>query len=113
MSYLKVVLCISLLLVQRVELFTIAIHAGAIDDTRDKISKEYEEEFKQGLKEALRAGYLVLKNNGTHLDAVQASLHSLENNPMFNAGRGAKVNQKFECELNTMKLKKTPKNKVF
>lgn len=60
-----------------------------------------EANFKQGLKEALRAGYLILKKNGTHLDAVEAALHSLENNPIFNSARGAKVNQKFECELDS------------
>ena len=81
--------------------FTIAIHAGAIDDKREKFSKEMEIEFKVGLKNALREGYQVLKNGGTHLDAVQAALISMENNPTFNSGRGAKVNEKFECELDS------------
>lgn len=81
--------------------FTLAIHSGAIDDERAKFSKELEEEFKLGLKNALRQGYEVLKNKGTHLDAIQASLMSMENNPTFNSGRGAKVNEKFECELDS------------
>ena len=49
--------------------FTLAIHSGAIDDERAKFSKELEEEFKLGLKNALREGYEILKNKGTHLDA--------------------------------------------
>lgn len=99
MSYLITLLCLFSLLINQSSQITMAIHAGTIDKERSLVSNETEIKYKQGLKEALRAGYLVLKNNGTHLDAVQASLHSLENNPMFNAGRGAKVNQKFECEL--------------
>ena len=81
--------------------FLLAIHAGAIDDPRSSMSKEEEIEFKQGLLKALRVGYKILSNNGTHLDAVQATLNSMEDNPTFNSGRGAKVNQKFQCELDS------------
>ena len=81
--------------------FLLAIHAGAIDDPRSAMSKEEEIEFKEGLLKALRIGYKILKNNGTHLDAVQAALNSMEDNPTFNSGKGAKVNQKFQCELDS------------
>ena len=81
--------------------FLLAIHAGAIDDPRSAISLEEEKEFKEGLLESLRAGYKILLNNGTHLDAVQAALMSMEDNPTFNSGKGAKVNQKFQCELDS------------
>ena len=81
--------------------FLLAIHAGAIDAPRSEMTKEEEIEFKQGLLKALRVGYKILSNNGTHLDAVQATLNSMEDNPTFNSGRGAKVNQKFQCELDS------------
>ena len=81
--------------------FLLAIHAGAIDENRSSISLEEEIEYKQGLLEALRAGYKILLNNGSHLDAVEASLMTMEDNPTFNSGKGAKVNQKFQCELDS------------
>ena len=81
--------------------FLLAINAGAIDAPRSEMTKEEETEFKQGLLKALRIGYKILSNNGTHLDAVQATLNSMEDNPTFNSGKGAKVNQKFQCELDS------------
>ena len=81
--------------------FVLVIHTGAIDDPRSKFSKELEETFKKGMKAALKEGYTILKNNGTHLDAVQATLVSLENNPAFNSGVGAKITEKFQCELDS------------
>lgn len=41
------------------------------------------------LATALAAGVAVLKRNGTAVDAVQATVEGLEENPLFNAGRGA------------------------
>lgn len=97
-----VILSILLISITAQELkFAMAIHSGAIDDERAKFSKEMEIEFKEGLKNALRAGYEVLKNKGSRLDAIQAALESMENNPTFNSGRGAKVNEKFQCELDS------------
>ena len=97
-----VILSILLISITAQELkFAMAIHSGAIDDERAKFSKEMEIEFKEGLKNALRAGYDVLKNKGSRLDAIQAALESMENNPTFNSGRGAKVIEKCQCELDS------------
>ena len=98
--FITIIISISFIKSSNVE-FLLAIHAGAIDDPRSAMSKEEEIEFKQGLLKALRAGYKILSNNGTHLDAVQAALNSMEDNPTFNSGKGAKVNQKFQCELDS------------
>lgn len=99
MSYLISLFLSILLVVNTSSKFAIGIHGGAIDAPRKEISKEYEIEMKQGLKEAIRAGYEVLKAGGKHLDAVVASLKVLENNPIFDSGVGGKITQKFECEL--------------
>jgi beta-aspartyl-peptidase (threonine type) len=98
--FLTIIFSITFIKSSNVE-FLLAIHAGAIDDPRSAMSKEEEKEFKEGLLKALRIGYKILKNNGTHLDAVQAALNSMEDNPTFNSGKGAKVNQKFQCELDS------------
>ena len=69
--------------------YAIAIHGGAGTVNKDTITSEQELEYISGLKAALEAGEKVLKNNGSSLDAVEAAVMSLENNILFNAGRGA------------------------
>lgn len=68
----------------------LAVHGGAgtaLD--RDKTSPEREKAYRDGLAEALRAGRKVLDKGGSSLDAVQAAVTELEDNPLFNAGKGA------------------------
>src|SRR4051812_7682285 len=65
----------------------IAIHGGTSDHL--EIPKELEPAVHAGLKAALEAGYAVLKKDGSSLDAVEAAVRSLEDNPLFNAGKGA------------------------
>jgi len=69
--------------------FTIAIHGGAGTILKENLTAELEEAHRQGLQEALDAGYEVLMRGGTAIDAVKASVISLEDNILFNAGRGA------------------------
>lgn len=69
--------------------YSLAIHGGAGTITRAMMTPEKEASYKQGLDEALLAGESILKNGGTALDAVAAAVVMLENNPLFNAGRGA------------------------
>ncbi len=69
--------------------FAIAIHGGAGTIERSLMSFEKEEDYKNGLKAALDAGYQVLNSGGAALDAVEVAVVSLENNPLFNAGRGS------------------------
>lgn len=68
---------------------SIAIHGGAGTIVPEDMTPELEAAYRQGLDEALEAGYFILKNNGTSEDAVIAATVSLENNPLFNAGRGS------------------------
>lgn len=68
--------------------FVIVIHGGAEDKTREDISPEKEAGYRQGLQDALQAGWDVLNGGGTAVEAVEAAVCSLENNELFNAGRG-------------------------
>ena len=46
----------------------------------------------EGMKEAVRAGYKILNDSGSVLDALEAAVHVMEDNEAFNAGRGSKLN---------------------
>ncbi|WP_030676592.1 isoaspartyl peptidase/L-asparaginase family protein [Streptomyces sp. NRRL B-1347] len=68
----------------------LAVHGGAgtaLD--RDKTTPEREKAYRDGLTEALRAGQKVLDKGGSSVDAVQEAVTELEDDPLFNAGKGA------------------------
>jgi len=67
----------------------IVIHGGAGTITRKDMSPETEAQYRAALKQALEAGYAVLKQGGKSLDAVQAAIRVMEDSPLFNAGKGA------------------------
>ena len=69
--------------------WSLAIHGGAGVIERGSLSPEKEKAYRAGLGEALRAGSAVLDKGGPALDAVAAAVRVLEDNPLFNAGRGA------------------------
>ncbi len=69
--------------------WTLVIHGGAGIIERDKITPEQEAGVRAGLEAALAAGSKVLDSGGDALDAVQAAVQVLEDDPHFNAGRGA------------------------
>lgn len=68
---------------------TIAIHGGAGDFTRAGTSAERWDAYHAGLTAALRAGFEQLTSGLTAVDAVETAVRSLEDEPLFNAGRGA------------------------
>jgi L-asparaginase / beta-aspartyl-peptidase len=70
-------------------MFGIAIHGGAGTLPRAEMSADAERRYRTGLKEAIDAGYAVLQAGGTSLDAVTRAVVLLEDNPLFNAGKGA------------------------
>ena len=65
------------------------VHGGAGILERGKIAPEAEQGARDGLARALDAGSAVLSNGGAALDAVEAAVKVLEDDPHFNAGRGA------------------------
>jgi beta-aspartyl-peptidase (threonine type) len=72
-----------------VPLWSLAIHGGAGILERAALAPDKEAAYRAGLDEALRAGAAVLDRGGPALDAVSAAVRVLEDNPLFNAGRGA------------------------
>jgi beta-aspartyl-peptidase (threonine type) len=69
--------------------FGFVVHGGAGTIERSKITPEMEREYRAGLERALRAGYEILKRGGSSLDATEAAVRVLEDDPHFNAGKGA------------------------
>jgi beta-aspartyl-peptidase (threonine type) len=69
--------------------FALAIHGGAGTILRSKMTPEREAAYHAGLRRALDAGRAVLADGGAALDAVSAAVMALEDEPLFNAGRGA------------------------
>ena len=67
----------------------IAIHGGAGVIAREQLGADGGAAYRQGLEAALDAGYAVLEAGGSSLDAVTTAVRLLEDNPLFNAGRGA------------------------
>jgi beta-aspartyl-peptidase (threonine type) len=68
---------------------TIVIHGGAGTILRQDLTPEAEQAYRQGLQTAMDAGFEILSKQGTSVDAVRAAVRSLEDNILFNAGRGA------------------------
>ena len=69
--------------------FALAIHGGAGTISRQLMTPEKEQAYQAALRQSLEAGYAVLRQGGPALDAVEAAVRSLEDCPLFNAGRGA------------------------
>ncbi|MGE5440057.1 MAG: isoaspartyl peptidase/L-asparaginase family protein [Bacteroidota bacterium] len=78
--------------------FVIAVHGGAQNKDKNTFTPELEEAYKKGIEEALFTGWEVLNEDGTALDAVESSVRALEDNPIFNAGRGSAINRDGETE---------------
>lgn len=69
--------------------FAFVIHGGAGTILKEKMTPEKEAAIRAAMEKALQAGFDILKNNGSSLDAVQAAIVILEDSPEFNAGKGA------------------------
>ncbi|RSK34481.1 isoaspartyl peptidase/L-asparaginase family protein [Hymenobacter metallilatus] len=69
--------------------FALALHGGAGTISPALMTPEKEQAYRQALEAALAAGYDVLRQGGAALDAVEQAVRSLEDCPLFNAGRGA------------------------
>ncbi|MBK6748764.1 MAG: isoaspartyl peptidase/L-asparaginase [Pyrinomonadaceae bacterium] len=77
----------------------LAIHGGAGTILRSQMTPVLESEYRGGLENALKAGWNILENGGSSLDAVEAAVCSLEDFPLFNAGRGAVFTHEGQVEL--------------
>ena len=79
--------------------FSIVIHGGAGTMEREKMSMEKELEYKKKLEEALNKGYEILENNGSSEQAVIEAIKVMEDSPLFNAGKGAVLDERGEASL--------------
>jgi beta-aspartyl-peptidase (threonine type) len=71
----------------------IIVHGGAGADSSQA------PEFRQGVRAAVLAGWRVLAEGGTALDAVESAVRALEDDPRFNAGRGSVLNRDGTIEM--------------
>ncbi len=69
--------------------WSIAIHGGAGTLDPDNMTPERRADYEAALQEALDAGSAILAEGGSAMDAIQAAIIPMEDNPLFNAGRGA------------------------
>jgi beta-aspartyl-peptidase (threonine type) len=80
-------------------MFAIAIHGGAGTLSGSETSAAHEQAYLNGLAAALDSGYAVLESGGASLDAAIAAVCVLEDDPLFNAGRGAVLTRDGAAEL--------------
>jgi beta-aspartyl-peptidase (threonine type) len=69
--------------------YTLVIHGGAGTILRSSMTAEKEALYRKGLEDALKAGYSELEKGNSAIDAVRAAVVALEDNILFNAGRGS------------------------
>jgi beta-aspartyl-peptidase (threonine type) len=80
-------------------MYALAIHGGAGALPRIQLTPEREQAYRQGLVSALAAAQALLEDDGCALDAVEAAVTVLEDNELFNAGRGAVLTAEGTVEL--------------
>jgi beta-aspartyl-peptidase (threonine type) len=80
-------------------MFTLVIHGGAGTIVKDDMTPELEKAYMDGLSDAMNAGFAVLEEGGTAVNAVKAALVVLEDHILFNAGRGAVFTKKGVQEM--------------
>lgn len=78
--------------------FAITLHGGAGIEP-EKLTDEQRRQYRESLKSALEVGRTILTEGGTALTAVERTIRVLEDDPLFNAGRGAVFNDSGEHEL--------------
>ncbi len=79
--------------------FVLVIHGGAGTILKSQMTTEKEKAYTAALNEALEKGSAILSKGGSALDAVEASVRVLEDNPLFNAGKGAVFTNEGKNEL--------------
>jgi beta-aspartyl-peptidase (threonine type) len=67
----------------------IVIHGGAGTILKQNMTPEMEAAYQAKLQEAVEAGYAILQKGGSSVEAVEKTIHILEDSPLFNAGKGS------------------------
>ncbi|BDU76727.1 isoaspartyl peptidase/L-asparaginase family protein [Mesoterricola sediminis] len=79
--------------------FGLVVHGGAGSVTAQRYPPPADKPYRDGLERALAAGYAILEKGGSAVDAVEAAVRVLEEDPHFNAGIGATVTRAGTHEL--------------
>jgi L-asparaginase / beta-aspartyl-peptidase len=88
----------------------IVIHGGAGTILKQNITPAQRLAYHDALRQAVRLGHKVLKEGGSSEEAVIASITSMEDSPLFNAGHGAVLNHKGEAELDASIMRGDDRN---
>lgn len=75
----------------------IAVHGGAGEDSL--YVREHLDDYKEGLRDAVQYGHEILTKGGSAMDAVQEAVKMLEDNPLYNAGKGSALNRDGDVEM--------------
>lgn len=79
--------------------FTLVVHGGAGVISRKTISPEVEAKYRAAIERALLVGHAILAKGGSSTDAVVAVIKEFEDDPLFNAGKGAVFSSEGKNEL--------------
>jgi beta-aspartyl-peptidase (threonine type) len=79
--------------------WAIQVHGGAGVIERKNLGPDGDKHYREGLTRAIEAGAAVLDKGGSAVDAVEAALNVLENDPLFNAGKGAVFTREGKNEM--------------
>ncbi|MBA9077504.1 isoaspartyl peptidase/L-asparaginase family protein [Rufibacter quisquiliarum] len=79
--------------------FSLALHGGAGTITRSTLTPQMDADYRSALRQALEVGHAILQGGDTALAAVEAVVVSLEDCPLFNAGRGSVFNKQGKHEM--------------
>lgn len=79
--------------------YAIVIHGGAGTILRSDLTPEQDAAYREALHAALDIGEEILKNGGQAIDAVEQTIHFMEDSPLFNAGKGAVFNHEGHNEM--------------
>jgi L-asparaginase / beta-aspartyl-peptidase len=79
--------------------WAIVIHGGAGPMTKANLDTSLERQYREALTVALHTGKKILEDGGTALDAVEMTIRVMEDNPLFNAGKGAVFTHEGRNEL--------------
>src|SRR5580698_718738 len=81
--------------------WTIVVHGGAGDIRRSALGEKGDAAYRAALTKGIEAGAKVLEQGGTAVDAVETVLNIFEDDPLFNAGRGAVFTSEGKNELDS------------